>query len=98
MLKRSMCVNAVGTRPQSCAALQKKLKVIDFSIAETVLYLDAYPECARALEHYHTLLREREAILEELLVQCGPTTPCNNVSTKSWDWVKGPWPWEFGAN
>ena len=98
MLRRSVCVNAGGARPQSCAALQKKLKVVDFSIAETVLYLDVYPSCARALEHYHSLLREREALLEALHAQCGPTTATDNVSTKSWDWVKGPWPWEPSAN
>ena len=97
MLNRNLRASG-GSRPASCAVMQKKLKVIDFAIVDTVLYLDAYPDNKQALEYYHRLLREREALAERLHAQCGPTTAWSNESTQSWDWIKGPWPWESDAN
>ena len=34
-----------------CARLMQQLREIDFSIVETALYLDAYPEQPQALEY-----------------------------------------------
>jgi spore coat protein JB len=74
------------------------LQAIDFAIVDTALYLDAYPDCKKALEYYQRLRREREALVESIHAQCGPTTAWNNESNGSWDWVKGPWPWQIEAN
>ena len=81
----------------SCDALKKKLCEIDFAIAETVLYLDAYPECKTALDYYCKLKEERRAVADAVNEKCGPITAMNNGCV-SWDWVKTPWPWEYGAN
>ena len=77
----------------------KKLQALDFSIYETVLYLDAYPHSAEALSYYHKLIAEREALCRSLAEGCGmPVTNLENASTGSWDWIQGPWPWEAAAN
>ena len=78
-------------------ALLKKLQTVDFSIVDTVLYLDAYPTCQKALAHYHKLLEERAMILKAL-GELGK--PINNMSNtaKSWNWTDSPWPWEYEAN
>ena len=84
--------------PCNCSGLMKKLQAVDFAIVETALYLDAYPDSQKALEFYHRLLKERELLADAYHTRCGPTTAWDNKSTDSWDWVKGPWPWEADAN
>ena len=83
---------------RNCRVWKKKLQMLDFAIVDTVLYLDAYPACAQALEYYHKLLAEREQVAKQYAEACGPLTAWDNVSRKSWDWAKGPWPWQTEAN
>ena len=74
-----------------------KLQAIDFSLADTVLYLDAYPNCKKALEYYHKLLAERD-ILAAKLNDDGVVLNNMSNTNDSWDWTNGPWPWEYEAN
>ena len=82
-----------------CRALQMKLKMIDFSLIDTILYLDAYPNCKKALDHYHKLKAEREMVADAINNSCNmPITSFNNTSECSWNWVDNPWPWDADAN
>ena len=74
------------------------LRAIDFAIQETVLYLDAYPNCAEALAYYPKLIEQRRQVAEHYEPSSGPLTFYGNVSQTSWDWTTNPWPWEFDAN
>ena len=81
-----------------CKALLKKLQKIDFSIIDTILYLDSYPECKKAKAYYDKLILERAGLREALAKKCKrPTTAFENGSD-AWDWISSPWPWEEGAN
>ena len=91
-----MADNRCGER--SCRALMKRIRALDFAIQETVLYLDAYPHCVKALEHYHMLTEQRDAAVEEYQRICGPITASGNRSTAAWQWICSPWPWEYEAN
>ena len=82
----------------SCAGVLQRLREIDFCLTETVLYLDAYPDHAQALDYYHHLLEERCALMEQYESSCGPLTANGNVSHTTWDWAKTPWPREADAN
>ena len=82
----------------NCHQMREKLRAINFAIQETVLYLDAYPCHPEALAYYHALIEEREKLLACYQKNCGPMTMYGNTSRDSWDWVKGPWPWEPDAN
>jgi hypothetical protein len=88
--------NGMGTA--SCREKMKQLQALDFAIQETVLYLDAYPDCSQALEYYHSLIEQRKTVLEAYETACGPTCTVGNRSRTSWDWIRGPWPWEPDAN
>ena len=77
--------------------LLKKLQIIDFSLVDTVLYLDAYPHCKKAICHYHKLLEERSVILSKLDEAGIPVTSLSNYSD-DWKWTDAPWPWEYEAN
>ena len=82
-----------------CEKLKQRLQTVDFSLIETVLYLDAYPDSCEALGYYHKLKKEREMLVEALSSSCNmPVTSFNNVSTDSWNWIDCPWPWEIAAN
>ena len=76
-------------------ALMRKIQEVDFSIYEIVLYLDAYPDCAEALNYYHTLLDMRAMLTAEYEKKFGPLTAFSNVSRSFWDWTKTPWPWQI---
>ena len=75
-------------------SLLKKIQELDFSIYETVLYLDAYPDCYEALGYYHTLLNQRKGVVAQYEREVGPLTAFSNCSQTSWDWIKSPWPWQ----
>ena len=79
--------------------LFEKLRKLDFSIIDTVLYLDAYPECHEAICYYRKLVDERKKVVEELSVKCDmPITIFDNTSCDKWSWTNAPWPWEACAN
>ena len=82
----------------NCCREREALRAINFAIQETVLFLDAYPCHPEALEYYHALIEQREKLLASYQKHCGPMTMYGNTSRTSWDWVKGPWPWETEAN
>ena len=83
----------------SCQAMLRRLQALDFSIVDTVLYLDAYPDCQDALHYYHKLVAERDTLKRSLAESCKrPVTNFENASNDAWDWTNGPWPWEAAAN
>ena len=99
-MTNKICSNGVTNQRNcsSCKVLNQKLKQIDFALVDTVLYLDAYPECSKALAHYHMLLQQKDEIVRTINEKCGPITNLDNTSTECWQWVNGPWPWQSEAN
>ncbi len=92
------CQNGNNGCRGNCAELKKQLTCVCFALDETILYLDVYPDSQEALCHYHTLLAERNKLLDEYQAACGPVTAYGNNSHNSWDWIKTPWPWTLEAN
>ena len=77
--------------------LQKKLQKVSFALVETVLYLDAYPNCEKAKRYYAELKNERHELLKALY-ESGMPMSAMMVKDGEWSWVNGPWPWEYEAN
>lgn len=87
------------TAPEGCQRLARRLQAIDFSLADTVLYLDAYPSSKEALAYYYKLLAERTELLARMPESCRrPVTCMDNTSRDAWTWIDGPWPWDPRAN
>ena len=76
------------------AHLMRKIREYDFAIFETVEFLDTHPKNLKALKYYSKLQNEREKLVAEYEANIGTITMYGNKSDSSWDWVKGPWPWE----
>lgn len=87
-------MNMNTRRSGSGEELLQKLRQVDFALYDTILYLDAYPHCRKALAHYHTLLNMQKKLKAEYEAQYGPVTAFGNGSQTSWDWTSTPWPWE----
>jgi spore coat protein JB len=77
--------------------IKDRLKAADFALWETVLYLDAYPNDKEALASFYKLRDEAEKLTLEYEAKYGTLTAFGNEGD-SWQWTKGPWPWESEAN
>ncbi len=83
----------------TCGQLLQKLRTIDFSMIDTALYLDAYPDCTEAMEYYRKLNAERNKIITAMEAgNCAPVAAVDTANHQYWKWVEGPWPWEPEAN
>lgn len=78
--------------------LSRRIDAVEFALAETILYLDAYPQSRDALDFYRTLLAERARLVEQYEKTAGPLTAYGNRSATDWNWGSTPWPWETAAN
>lgn len=96
--KRNIAPTCVGCPTQGGTGtegeLLRQIQEIDFSIYETVLYLDAYPNSKAALEYYHSLVEKRTALVNDYELEYRPISFLGNKSTGSWDWISSPWPWQ----
>ncbi len=81
-----------------CKILLKKLQKVDFSLYDTILYLDMYPECQKALAYYNKLLEKKKELCKALAEKCGSPMTAFDNSGSAWNWTSAPWPWEYGAN
>ena len=87
-------------QPAGCGCnrnLMDRIRAVDFALYEVVLYLDVYPHSCDALETYHKLKSQREALRREYESAYGPLTAFSNESGASWDWIDKPFPWEYEA-
>ena len=87
-----------GRGEDKCKRLLEQIRAVDFALWETVLYLDVYPHSCDALETYHKLKAQCEALRREYETACGPLTATGNHSISSWDWMSKPFPWEYDAD
>lgn len=87
---RSNCTSNRGE-----ATLLRKIQAVEFALYDTILYLDAYPNCRRALSHYHSLLDMQKKLRIEYETAYGPLTAFGNESQDKWMWTATPWPWEL---
>ena len=88
------CGNSPANTEQ-CRQLMRRLQTLDFAINEIVLYLDVYPDCSRALDHFHRLRCERAQVIEQYEALCAPVRTIGNQSSERWDWIATPWPWQL---
>ncbi len=87
-----------GNDRTDCAKLIMRLHELDFAIGEVTLYLDMYPDCAKALDYYHRLIDARNETVALYEETCGPLTQNGNLHSTVWQWTDGPMPWESDAN
>ena len=66
--------------------LLRKIQACSFALVEANLYLDSHPTCRDGLAYFARHKAEKEKLV--------PLTITQNNSSKKWEWVTSPFPWE----
>ena len=85
--------NAINWNERS--ALLHKIQAQDFALYEVALYLDAYPNSKKAMKYYQEHHKIAHMLKAEFEEKFGPLTLYGNHNDQKWEWVEGPWPWEY---
>ena len=72
--------------------LMKQIQAYCFATYDALLYLDAYPNSKEALSFYNKYKKLEQRAVQEYEQKYGPITMPSDTS--SWEWTKGPWPWQ----
>ena len=78
--------------------LQRDLQALGFAVVELGEYLDTHPGDARAAElfrSYSGLYAQAAGAWE---AENGPIVQRSAVGESGYDWLRGPWPWQYAAN
>lgn len=75
--------------------LLKQIQIHDFILFEAALFLDTHKTDKDALAYYRRHKAMAEELKCEFVKKYGPLTINDNNADTVWDWVKGPWPWEY---
>lgn len=73
--------------------LMKAYQAYSFAAYDTLLYLDAYPDCYEALESYNKYQKMASKSKAEYEAKFGPITA--PMEAGSWQWTNSPWPWQI---
>ena len=71
---------------------------VSFAAYEAFLFLDTHPDDRSALAYFHKYNQLRNTALKEYAKHYGPLTisTADDCSSKCWEWMNQPWPWEGG--
>ena len=71
---------------------------VSFAAYEALLFLDTHPDDQDALVYFHKYNHLRNADMKEYAHYYGPLTisTADDCSSKCWEWMNQPWPWEGG--
>ena len=73
--------------------LLKKISTAQFAALDTQLFLDTHPGDTESVEKMRKYRNLAKPLIEEYEQKYGPLTKNGNDSN-TWNWIKGPWPWE----
>ncbi len=69
------------------------IDALTFVKGELELYLDAYPDCQKALADYRDNLTMLMAATNEYERRFAPLWASGGAMGNRWSWVNTPWPW-----
>lgn len=80
----------------SRSELLRQIQMASFAVVEAQLFLDTHPTEQAAISYFNRYNKKKTELCEEFTRRFGPLSLMNYESpAQSWDWVKGPWPWEM---
>lgn len=78
--------------------LMRKIQICDFALLEAALYLDTHKTDSEALRYFRKHKELQKALRDEYTEKYGPLKISDNSAQKKWEWVEGPWPWEYSSS
>lgn len=75
-----------------------RLQSMHFAITELGLYLDTHADDEEATELFNQYVEQYADALQQYERKHGSTTQMGAALTGKFEWLDGPWPWEYNAN
>lgn len=85
------CIQPMSQREQALLEVQ----IYDFVAHEINLFLDTHPDNKRMIELYQKYAKKAKEATQIFENQYGPLTVQNSSHKIPFEWVQGPWPWEY---
>ncbi len=78
--------------------LLQKVRMYDFALVDSALFLDGHPKDAAALAYHNKVTKMYEQAVADYEAKFGPLTMKHAQDTMHWRWIDDPWPWEGADN
>ena len=75
-----------------------QVQALNFAVSELGLYLDTHPTDQDALELFNQYVEMYEESMQKYEHMHGALYQMNAGTDGKYQWVSGPWPWEYTAN
>lgn len=75
-----------------------RLQALNFAISELGLYLDTHSSDQEAVDLFNQYVEQYADVLQQYERTYGATTQMGAALTGKYDWLEGPWPWDYDAN
>ena len=75
-----------------------QLQALHFAVSELGLYLDTHPTDQDALDLFNQYSEMYEDALRNFEREKGPLMQMRGGISGTYQWSKGPWPWDYNAN
>lgn len=72
-----------------------EVMALDFVAHELALFLDTHPDDSEAFEVYKSVLSLANTAKDKFVKLYGPLTKQDLSQSKSYTWLKNPWPWDY---
>lgn len=77
---------------------KNQMQALHFAITELGLYLDTHAEDTEALELFNQYVEQYGEALQMYEQNHGAVNQMAAGMTGRYDWIDGPWPWDYDAN
>lgn len=75
-----------------------ELQALDFAVTELGMYLDTHGEDRAALQLFEKYAKLYEDGKKEYEKRYGPLQQSSAGGVESFNWIKDPWPWDYGLD
>ncbi len=75
--------------------LLEQVMALGFTLLELNLFLDTHPDDKKALQKFQEALVSYNSVRKQYVEKYGPLIYTDLTSTKSWEWINEPWPWQL---
>ena len=87
----------VNQKEKSTTTLPR-LQALNFAVTELGLYLDTHSDDQDATDLFNQYVEQYADALKQYEQVSGSTTQLGAALTGRYEWLDGPWPWDYDAN
>ena len=87
----------VNQKEKNTSALQR-LQTLNFAVSELGLYLDTHRDDEEAIELFNQYVEQYADALHQYEQMRGATTQMGSAISGKYEWLDGPWPWDYNAD